>query len=234
MNTVNLVLLIVVLLTIKIFAQDPFSGTALNFDGTDNYVQCGDSGSIGIANEMTIEAWIKVSSSFPAGDRVGNIIGSFDHTPNFNLEGHTDGRIRFFWNYGEINVYTANFDMRDDIWHHVAVTRDSATNQIIFYTDGQINGIFPAGSNADYQWPLRIGGDFRANPGLPFNGKIEEVRLWNVTRTIQEIRENMHLTLSGSETGLVSYWQFNEASGDTTYDPVGGNNGTLFNMNSND
>ena len=48
-----------------VFAQEAIPGTALNFDGIDNYVQCGDSGSIGISNEMTIEAWIKVSSSFP-------------------------------------------------------------------------------------------------------------------------------------------------------------------------
>jgi concanavalin A-like lectin/glucanase superfamily protein/VCBS repeat protein/type IX secretion system substrate protein len=212
-----------------VFAQDPFPGTALNFDGIDNFVECGDSGSIAISNSLTIEAWIKVSSSFPASGRVGNIIGNVGQTPNFNFEGHQNGRLRFYWNNGEINVYATNFDMRDDAWHHVAVTRDSITNQIIFYTDGQVNGIFSAGSNADYHWPLGIGNDLRT-PGIPFHGLIEEVRLWNVARTEQEIRENIHLTLTGSENGLISYWQFNEASSDTTYDPVGGNNGTLHNF----
>jgi len=230
MKNVLLKIALVVYLTTMTFAQDQFPGTALNFDGIDNYVQCGDSGSIGITNEMTIEAWIKVSSSFPVNSRVGNIIGKFDHSPNFNFEGHTSGRLRFFWNGGEIDVYATNFDMRDDTWHHVAVTRDSISNQIIFYTDGHINAIYPAGTNVNYQWPLRIGGDFRGNPGIPFNGIIEEVRLWNVARTAQEIRENINLTLSDSESGLVSYWQFNEAAGDTTYDLVGGYNGTLYNM----
>jgi hypothetical protein len=39
----------------------------------------------------------------------------------------------------------------------------------------------------------------------------------------------MYRTLAGTETGLVSYWQFNEGSGDTVYDVVGGNKGVLTN-----
>ena len=53
---------------------------------------------------------------------------------------------------------------------------------------------------------------------------------WDYARTEQDIRENMYLPLSGLETGLVSYWQFNEGSGITTADNISGNNGTLTNM----
>jgi hypothetical protein len=38
----------------------------------------------------------------------------------------------------------------------------------------------------------------------------------------------MHLTLSGSESGIVAYYQFNASSGDAI-DAIGGNNGTLQN-----
>jgi len=44
----------------------------------------------------------------------------------------------------------------------------------------------------------------------------------------------MHLPLSGSETGLFSYYQFNDGSGTTLTDIVGGNNGTLVNMTNDD
>jgi hypothetical protein len=78
--------------------------------------------------------------------------------------------------------------------------------------------------------PLRIGVDYLAD-GRYFNGKIDEVRLWSVVRTEQEIRENMHKTLNGSESGLVAYWQFNEGSGTAANDNAAGNhNGTLTNM----
>jgi uncharacterized protein (TIGR02145 family) len=213
---------------------DGFPGTALDFDGTNDYVECGTSGSIGIGNELTIEAWIKVPASFPATSRVGNIIGNYDHSPNFNFEGHTDGRLRFYWNGGQPNIYADNFDMRDDTWHHVAVTRNFTSNQIILYVDGVVHGTTTAGSNTNCQWPLRIGKDFRADPGIPFNGKIEEVRLWNVALNEEQIRENMNLPLVGTESGLISTWQFNEGTGTTANEIISGNNGTLVNMNNAD
>jgi hypothetical protein len=58
--------------------------------------------------------------------------------------------------------------------------------------------------------------------------------LWNVARTATEIRENMHLTLEGSEPGLIAYWQFNDASGDAVTDPVGGHDGLRHNMDAAD
>ena len=55
--------------------------------------------------------------------------------------------------------------------------------------------------------PLRVGQDRCCSRYL--NGAMDEVRVWNVLRTQEEIRENMHLTLKGNETGLVAYYQFN-------------------------
>jgi hypothetical protein len=231
-NTHLKIIMIVFTISLNsLYAQDTFPGTALYFDGLFNYVECGNSNHIGITNAMTIEAWVKVPSSVPDGSHVGVIIGNYDHYPNFNFEGYTGGGLRLWWNDGEVNVNTTNIDLRDDSWHHVAVTRDSVANQIIFYADGQkITSVNQTGSNADYHWPLRIGRDFASNPVFPFNGIIDEVRLWNVARSTQEIRENMHLTLNGSETGLLACWQFNEASGNITSDPVGGHDGTLYNF----
>jgi hypothetical protein len=40
----------------------------------------------------------------------------------------------------------------------------------------------------------------------------------------------MHLTLKGNETGLVSYWQFNEVTGTSAADKINGNNGALHNF----
>jgi len=143
-----------------------FPGTALAFDGGADYVECGVSGSIDIDNEMTVEAWIKVPSTFPAGSRVGNIIGNYNHSPNFNFEVYTDGRLRLYWNGGYPNVLSSPYNMNDDTWHHVAASRNHTTDEIVLYIDGQIVGSATAGSNADYHWPLRIGNDFRSG-GLP-------------------------------------------------------------------
>ena len=41
---------------------------------------------------------------------------------------------------------------------------------------------------------------------------MDEVRVWNVARTESQIQDNMCKKLSGSESGLVAYWQFGETS----------------------
>ncbi len=51
-----------------------------------------------------------------------------------------------------------------------------------------------------------------------FDGLIDEVRIWNVARTQAQIRDNMCRQLTGTETGLVGYWNMNEGTGNTVND----------------
>jgi hypothetical protein len=47
---------------------------------------------------------------------------------------------------------------------------------------------------------------------------MDEVRIWNVVRTQEQIQDHMHCELAGNESGLIGYWKFNEASGSIAYD----------------
>lgn len=63
-----------------------------------------------------------------------------------------------------------------------------------------------------------------------FMGKIDEVRVWNVTRSQAEIQATMKSQLKGNEPGLMAYWKFDEGNGTTAADSSGnGNTGTLVN-----
>jgi len=70
--------------------------------------------------------------------------------------------------------------------------------------------------------------------GRYLDGTIDEVRVWNVLRTPQQIRDNICKSMQGDETGLVAYYRMDQQSvaGQTTlYDQTpNGNNGTLTNM----
>ncbi|MEL6639578.1 MAG: T9SS type A sorting domain-containing protein, partial [Bacteroidota bacterium] len=55
-----------------------------------------------------------------------------------------------------------------------------------------------------------------------WSGNIDEVRVWSVVRTQNDIRNYMHLTLAGTETGLEAYYQFNESSGTSAGDKMYG------------
>jgi hypothetical protein len=69
--------------------------------------------------------------------------------------------------------------------------------------------------------PLRIGttDDFAGPPG--WQGKIDELRVWNVYRTAAEIKANMKVMLKGNEPGLVAYYKFNEGTGQSSADATG-------------
>lgn len=71
----------------------------------------------------------------------------------------------------------------------------------------------------------------------PFSGAIDEVRIWNVVRTAQQISSNKDAELTLPQQGLVAYYKFNQgtANGDNTSettleDALDTNDGTLNNF----
>jgi len=196
-------------------------GTALDFDGTNDYVEVADDDALDLTSNYTIEAWIKI-------DSFGWVAGIISKYQTSGSKGYylclspysPSTGFRFDQTETAIGILEANQ------WYHVAAVNDNGTRRL--YLNGVSQALsgtpLTVQSNTD---PLRIGVDFSSRE---FDGRIDEVRLWNDVRTRQEIRESMHLTLDGTESGLVCYWQFNDGSGTTAADVAGGHDGTLNNM----
>ncbi|KAA5534194.1 LamG domain-containing protein, partial [Roseiconus nitratireducens] len=55
-----------------------------------------------------------------------------------------------------------------------------------------------------------------------FYGTIDDYRLWSVARTPAEIAANYNQMLTGSEAGLIGYWQFEETAGLVAANEVAG------------
>ena len=62
----------------------------------------------------------------------------------------------------------------------------------------------------------------------PLHGLMDEVRLWNIARSPGEILANYNRTVAPSTAGLVGYWNFDEASGQTIYDLTTNDNDGLL------
>jgi MSHA biogenesis protein MshQ len=158
---------------------------AYSFNGSTNYIDIGSSGSLGLTNELTLTVWVKFDNVSDA-TRLGNIIGNYPASANFNLEGHFLGKVRFFWS-GAPDLFGTK-DLRGS-WHHVAVVRNATANKTIIYIDGVFDKQDVSGVNRDIQWPLRIGGDFRGEPGLPFQGLIDNIRIYSSALSSSDIQK---------------------------------------------
>lgn len=67
----------------------------------------------------------------------------------------------------------------------------------------------------------------RTDGWFHFDGKISDVRFWNIARTEQDIKRDKDKVLIGNEPGLVGYWKLNEASGQALDSSGNNNSGTL-------
>ena len=105
-------------------------------------------------------------------------------------------------------------------WHHLAGTWDGSTIRV--YIDGieEATGFQSGPFNA-------VVGDAEMNIGNrwycfrhPYDGIIDEVRIWDDARTEPEINDNMNreLIVPESNPDLIAYYKFNNGSGTIAYD----------------
>ncbi len=115
-------------------------------------------------------------------------------------------------------------------WNHVTATYDGSVMNI--YIDGALdNSILINGASVynNVDDKLFIGGiPNGASKGYVFSGLIDDVRLYNITRTQTEIESDMRENLTGNETGLVFNTRMDmDSNGDITDVSVSGTVGTL-------
>jgi len=130
-----------------------------------------------------------------------------------------------YWNRWSVGTTTP---LQINRWYHVASTYDGQT--IRLYVDGTLVGSNSVGSiPVGNSSPLYL--SYNDVGGFPYflTGQMDEVRIWNYARTQGQIQSTMNVPLTGSEPGLVGYWDFNEPVDDQTiYDrTANGSNGQL-------
>jgi len=210
-------------------------GNALDFDGTDDYVMV-SSPYTGFTNALSVEFWVN-ATAMPPGSILGQSTSDVNAAAtNVFLIGNdgSGGDITFYVADGSgfPGVVTTTTNFLGTGWHHVACVSDGAATKI--YVDGILEGTgggVPS-INSNLSAALHIGKDSRYSTTRFFDGIIDEVRIWNTARTSMQIQENMFEELTGSETGLVAYYRFDEATGSTTLpdESTNSNTGTLTSM----
>ncbi|TAG42581.1 MAG: BspA family leucine-rich repeat surface protein, partial [Cytophagia bacterium] len=192
------------------------SGNTLTFDGTARKVDIPNNASVDFtnANTFTLEAWIK----FTHTGNYQEIISKRIPGAGYALQ-VSDGNLLAVVQNNVTNH--TSVELPENTWIHVAASF-SVSGIYTLYINGITEGggtPFPITSNTQN---LTIGS--RPDNGLPFNGQIDEVRVWNTMRTQAQIRASMCSKLIGNESGLVAYFRLDENTGTMTENKAYGAN----------
>ncbi|SVD12931.1 uncharacterized protein METZ01_LOCUS365785, partial [marine metagenome] len=193
---------------------------SINFDGNDDYIRISDHASLDLTENYTLEAWIFPESfSWLAG-----IISKY-HTNAANGYMLRLTHQSPYTGLGFDEVVTSTGVLNSNQWYHIAAVNNGGDRSL--YINGSeytLSGT-PLNVSANNN-NLKIGSDYG---GRFFDGRIDEIRIWDIPRNQDDIVATMDTVLSGAETGLVAYYTFNEGSGDTLFDQTGqGHNGALM------
>ena len=240
----------------KIFAED----YSLNFNGTNEYVIVPFDSTMNPSGDFSVSAWVKLSNS----NAYRSAVTSRSETVNGNQTGGymlyiSDANKWQFWNgFGDTAGFwkQANSDRRiiENTWQMQTVTYDHSNTLMRLYVDGELlkqNSSASLVANTDK--PLYIGAG-RTNkhphdvdpPDFHFNGKIDDVAIWNSTLSSAEIVQlyNSGETLyAGDNYGdytsagsLQEYWTMdtevsgeNNGSGTTLFGEKNNNDGSFVN-----
>ena len=208
-------------------------GQALSFDGVDDYVNAGNGASLNIIDAITIEAWVKPINLTGAKDVIQKADSTYepyrlylqDASIIFQLS--QDATTRTF-------AWTAS--VLSPGWQHIIATYDKTT--VKFY----VNGVEKSNVGSTPTYSLRTTtanlyiGIRKSGWTNPFNGLIDEVRIYNRALSADEVKQHYDQTRRNvvinqpSGTPPVGWWKMDEGTGQTVRDySANANNGTVSN-----
>lgn len=193
---------------------DP-NGFSAEFDGTNDYLAISSS-TIPITENMdaTIEFWFNSTQAVAAtlfssgkGDGLG-----LDSLTGWEINKDASGYIHVLHNGNDFAATDSNYF--DGSWHHFALVLNRSANLSV-YIDGNLqNGVQAIGLGAIAGSNFTVGARGYNNSGGTyvqdqfFQGKLDEVRVWNAARKFEQIRRDRNNRMKGDEYALTAHLPF--------------------------
>ena len=219
----------------------------VSFNGTDEYIACGDVADADNIDNLSIAFWVNFTST--AGTQ--GLISKGDYNTNndcWSLK-LASGELYFSVD-NDVTAITTGINFSIDAWYHLLITYSNADDVIKIYKDGvDIETI-----SKTY---LTVAGSFITIPtngsknvligkehsGNYFKGKFQEIGLWNIALSSADVTaiynngRTLNLSQShgnySSQGSLKAYWKLNENTGNSFADSsTASNTGTGTNMDS--
>ncbi len=197
------------------------AGYALSFDGMRDYATAADANFSAAGAAQTIEMWIQYPAVNPAA-QTDLFVARFDNTSGLQI-GFRNGALAV-WRVSVDRVLVQAPALPSvNTWHHVAYTYDPWMNLSVLYVDATVVDI--QANQTDDRTPTSIWvGTFDGASRL-YTGLLDDLRVWNVTRTAAQVAADRAHDAPGRAAGMVAYWTFDDtASGGRVLDASGNGN----------
>ena len=165
-------------------------GSALSFDGVNDWVTTPDANSLDLTNAMTLEAWVRPSAlgswrTVIFKERPGGVVYGL-----FANQGGSRPLGQVF--IGSERNATGTSALPLNVWTHLATTYDGSFVRL--YVNGTLaSSTAVTGAMAASTGVLHLGGN--SVWGEWFAGLIDEVRVYNRVRSAAEIQQDMQVPI---------------------------------------
>ena len=199
------------------------STPGLSFNGLDDVVELPKS--VWVGGDLTMEGWVFLRKhqpwagllelgNGPIGNRIALVLSYNDSSGRVALIGNEGG--------GTLTC-VATRGLALQRWTHVAATIEKGRARI--YYDGELVADGSVALPSPVERSVNTIGKSSLDPAGFVDGIIDEVRLWNVARTEDELRKARFpatpATTLTSSTYLVGYWPLNDGTGNTVTQAAG-------------
>jgi hypothetical protein len=208
----------------SIDCEEAIGNVCLDFNGADQYIHIDQP--FPSFSQYTVEFWrYSEGSSTTSWPRMITMLQDDYHSPDYIVIEHNgpDQNTFEITVDADANHYKAFVDVSayQNQWLHVALTFDGSMTTT--YLNGQVAHQSSSGTASFQINKSQIGGCNMPLIGLYryFNGRLDEIRFWNVARTQQQIQDCMDSTFCEPQAGMMAYWKLDENTGSVITDETG-------------
>ena len=141
-----------------------------------------------------------------------------------NMETRFEGS-NLVLDWGAVGSLTSSTGFTSSKWYFIAIVWNEGTNRLYLYVGDENNSPTLNAQNTAWTSAVSTAGvtqnNFLASKGgtEPTNGQGDDLRYWNVDRSLSQIQGDYNTELTGSESNLRSYFKLNN-----NFDDIGPNN----------
>ena len=189
---------------------------SLAFDGTDDYIDCGNGSELQITSDISVSCWFKTSTS-----GTGMLISKRNNAVNlYGYQLYISGvggayYLKFLVTLNGIVTYTAtgSTTVDDGQWHHVLGTIDQ-NNQISIILDGSTEASNSIGPELfiESNSPLQLGYQMVGGSSYYFNGLMDEVSIFDALVSSSDLRKDGKPANLASVSNLVAWYRMGDNS----------------------